>query len=173
LFSHFLDMRESITGRIPELHGLQVAAGILVSAACYGRLSRLNRNALTDLGLERYREEAGKIPMLWKSIAADVQKRFAMKRDALLMLDRRLPKHWKAVQTLCRNVRSPMYYATQMRRTGYALTMDALNLDVREFMQAAVSSRAIRERITIQDIAAHAGVLEAAATDAFEVLESA
>jgi glycerol-1-phosphate dehydrogenase [NAD(P)+] len=171
LFSHFLDMRESITGRIPELHGLQVAAGIIVSAACYSRLVKLNGSALPGHGQEIYQEESGKIPEIWKTIAADVQKRFAMKRDALLALDRLLPKQWEAVQTLCRKVRSPRYYAGQMRRTGYALTLDALNLDAREFMLAAISSRAIRERITVMDIAAHAGVLEAAAGDALAILE--
>lgn len=171
LFSHFLDMRESITGRIPELHGLQVAAGIIVSAACYSRLVKLNGSALPGRGQEIFQEASGKIPEIWQTIAADVQKRFDMKRDALLALDRRLPKQWEAVQALCRKVRSPQYYARQMRRTGYALTMDALNLDAREFMLAAISSRAIRERITVLDIAAHAGVLEAAAADALGILE--
>jgi glycerol-1-phosphate dehydrogenase [NAD(P)+] len=173
LFSHFLDMRESITGRSPELHGLQVAAGIIVSAACYGRLFRLNSNELPGRGPEAYQEEAAKIPKIWNSIAADVQKRFALKRDALLALDQRLPKRWAAVQALCSKVRSPRYYAKKMRRTGYALTMEALNLDVQEFKLAAISSRTTRERITIFDIAAHAGVLEAAAADALKVLENA
>ncbi|HSO18312.1 MAG TPA: iron-containing alcohol dehydrogenase, partial [Desulfosarcina sp.] len=38
LVSHFWDMREDLTGRVPELHGLQVGAGILLSAACYEKL---------------------------------------------------------------------------------------------------------------------------------------
>jgi glycerol-1-phosphate dehydrogenase [NAD(P)+] len=172
LFSHFLDMRESITSRIPELHGLQVAAGIIVSAACYRRLVNHNGSALASRGQEIYQEESKKIPEIWKTISADVQKRFAMKRDALLALDQILPKKWEAVQALCRKVRSPRYFARQMRRTGYALTMDALNLDAQEFMLAAISSRAIRERITVLDIAAHAGVLEAAATDALVILDN-
>ena len=33
LLSHFFDMREPITGRTPELHGLQVGMGILLSTA--------------------------------------------------------------------------------------------------------------------------------------------
>ncbi|MGD9247800.1 MAG: iron-containing alcohol dehydrogenase [Desulfobacteraceae bacterium] len=172
LFSHFLDMRESITGRVPDLHGLQVAAGIIVSAACYRRLAKLDAGALPCRGHEIYQQESKKIPGIWKTIADDVQKRFAMKSDALLALDRLLPKQWGAVRALCRKVRSPRYYARQMRRTGYALTINALNLDPQEFMLAATSSLAIRERITVLDIAAHAGVLEAAATDALVILDN-
>ena len=173
LFSHFLDMRESITGRIPEPHGLQVAAGIILSAACYRRLAKLDRSALPSRGQEICQEASETIPEIWKSIAVDVQQRFAMKRDSLLALDRLLPKRWEAVQSLCREVRSPRYYARQMRRTGYPLTMAALKLDAQEFMLAAMHSRAIRERITVLDIAAQAGVLEEAATDALAVLINA
>ena len=41
LVSHFWDMREPLTGREPELHGLQVGVGIILSTACYRRLAGL------------------------------------------------------------------------------------------------------------------------------------
>jgi glycerol-1-phosphate dehydrogenase [NAD(P)+] len=39
-----------------------------------------------------------------------------------------------------------------------------------EFLLAAIHSRAIRDRITLLDLAAHAQVLESAAEDALELL---
>ncbi len=41
LVSHFWDMREPMSGREPELHGLQVGVGIILSTACYKRLAQL------------------------------------------------------------------------------------------------------------------------------------
>jgi glycerol-1-phosphate dehydrogenase [NAD(P)+] len=170
LFSHFLDMRETITGRIPELHGLQVAAGIVVSAACYRRLARLPASDLKPRALGLYQVERQRLPAIWGSLSDEVEKRFALKRDDLLALDGLLPRMWDAVQSLCQQVRSPQRYVEQMRGTGFELTLDRLNLDEEEFMLAATRSRAIRERITVLDIAAQAGVLDAAAGDALALL---
>lgn len=170
LFSHFLDMRESITGRQPELHGLQVAAGIVVSAACYRRLARLPASALEPRAEQRYQAEAKRIPTIWKSLSGEVGRRFSRKRNDLLALDGRLPETWPSIQSLCQQVPSPHYFANQIRRTGFKLAIHALNLDGAEFLLAATAARAIRERITVLDIAAQAGVLDAAARDALGCL---
>ena len=170
LVSHFLDMRETITGRVPELHGLQVAAGIVVSAACYRRLAQLDKSQLQCRAEKAYQADAQKIDAIWKPLSGEVGKRFALKRSALMTLDGLLPKMWEPVRSLCDCVRSPQYYVDQMRRTGFALTIGALSLDEEEFLLAATSARAIRERITVLDIAAQAGVLEAAAMDALDLL---
>jgi hypothetical protein len=63
-----------------------------------------------------------------------------------------------------------MYCANLMRRTGFALTLEALHLDREEFLLSATTARTIRERLTVLDIAAQAGVLEAPAHDALDVL---
>jgi len=170
LFSHFLDMREAISGRNPELHGLQVAAGIIVSAACYRRLSSLDASVLKRRAKALCRMEMKRLPGIWEGLAAEVEKRFTRKKDALLLLDERLPEKWTAVRSLCRQVQTPEYYRDRMRRTGFALTLTALNLSVEEFLLAATTARAIRERITVLDIAAQAGVLETAAADALVLL---
>jgi glycerol-1-phosphate dehydrogenase [NAD(P)+] len=46
LISHFFDMRESITGIKPNLHGLQVGAGVVLSAVCYQKLAALDEKEL-------------------------------------------------------------------------------------------------------------------------------
>jgi glycerol-1-phosphate dehydrogenase [NAD(P)+] len=170
LFSHFLDMRESITGRIPELHGLQVAAGIIISAACYHRLARLPASDLERRAQRLFHAESERLPAIWGPLSDEVEKRLFLKRDDLLALDGLLPQKWASVQSLCRQVHSPRHYVNQMRRTGFELTLGRLNLDEEEFLLAATASRAIRERITVLDIAAQAGVLEAAAGDALELM---
>ena len=170
LFSHVLDMRESITGRQPGLHGLQVAAGIIVSAACYARLAQLRRSELRPLAEKKYRRDAQMIPGVWGPLSAEVEKRFALKRVDLMALDTLMPQHWKSIQSLSASVRSPQHYAEKMRRTGFALTLEALHLDETEFILAATTARVIREKITVLDMAAQAGIMETAAEDALQLL---
>ena len=170
LVSHVLDMREKITGKRPELHGLQVAAGIVVSAACYQRLAALPASQLQGDAEKRYHADVSKISGVWGALAPEIEKRFALKRDVLMTLETRLPARWEAARALCRSVRSPQFYAGLMRRTGFPLTLDALHLDREEFLLAAIAARTIRERLTVLDIAAQAGVLEAAAEDALQLL---
>jgi hypothetical protein len=50
------------------------------------------------------------------------------------------------------------------------MTLESLNISKDEFLLAALSSRTIRERITILDISAHAGILKEAAEEAIELL---
>jgi glycerol dehydrogenase-like iron-containing ADH family enzyme len=57
-----------------------------------------------------------------------------------------------------------------MRRTGFALTLEALHLDETEFILAATTARVIRERITVLDMAAQAGIMDTAAEDALKLL---
>ncbi len=57
-----------------------------------------------------------------------------------------------------------------MRRTGYPLTLAALNVTPSEFLLAVETARTIRDRITVLDLAAHAGVLKDAAQDALSLL---
>ncbi len=170
LVSHFWDMREPITGREPELHGLQVGVGIILSTACYQRLRQLNRDDLTRQAEPLFTETAARIPAIWGPYADEVAKQFDNKRDALLQFDTLLPQKWDELQTLFQQVQSPEYFADLFARTGAPFNLEAFRLSKDEFMLAALNSRAIRERITVLDLAAHAGVLEAAAEDALQLL---
>ncbi|RLB76811.1 MAG: hypothetical protein DRH06_05165, partial [Deltaproteobacteria bacterium] len=67
-------------------------------------------------------------------------------------------------------VQSPEYFAELFARTGAPFNLEAFRLTKEEFMLAALNSRAIRERITVLDLAAHAGVLDLAANDALQLL---
>jgi glycerol-1-phosphate dehydrogenase [NAD(P)+] len=171
LFSHFLDMRADLTGRPPELHGLQVAAGIVLSASCYRRLAALDppdAGGRADSSLKSASEQAAAI---WGPVASEVEKRRHVKLDLLKQLAEKLPQHWEQIRALCRLVRTPRDYASTIRRSGYPLTLDALNLSQSEFLLAASAAGSIRERLTVLDIAAHCGVLEAAADEALVVME--
>jgi glycerol-1-phosphate dehydrogenase [NAD(P)+] len=170
LVSHFLDMREPITGRLPERHGLQVGVGIILSTACYSRLAQLDTSALTPQAEEAFATTAARIPDIWGELADEVFKQFDKKRDALLHFDTLLPQHWDQLLKLFRQVSPPDYFVDLFRRTGAPFSLEAFRLTEEEFMLAALNSRAIRERITVLDFAAHAGVLEAAAEDALKLL---
>lgn len=170
LVSHFWDMREPLTGRLPERHGLQVGVGIILSTACYHRLAQLDRSALRQQAEQVFAATAARIPAIWGPYADEVAKQFENKRAALLQFDTLLPEHWDALQALFRQVRPPEYFADLFARTGAPFTLDAFNLSAEEFLLAALNSRAIRERITVLDLAAHAGILEAAAEEALTLL---
>ncbi len=172
LVSHFWDMREPITGREPELHGLQVGVGIILSTACYKRLAQLDRDDLPRQADRLFSMTAERIPGIWGPYADEVAKQFHNKRAALLQFDTLLPQKWDKLQSLFRQVQSPDYFADLFARTGAPFNLEALQLSKDELMLAAINSRAIRERITVLDLAAHAGVLEAAAEDALQLLRS-
>lgn len=163
LFSHFLDMRESLTGRTPKLHGLQVAAGIVLSAACYEKLASLDQANLKFAGETAYERDAESINTTWGDTAAEVEKRFELKRPQLMQLEELIPNRWDEIRSLCRQVRGPEYYLDLFRRTGFSMTLESLDLSRDEFLLAALSARTIRERLTVLDIAAQMDLLEEAA----------
>ncbi len=170
LVSHFWDMREPITGREPELHGLQVGVGIILSTACYRRLAQLNKADLPQQAEQVFAATAARISEIWGSYADEVAKQFQNKRGALLRFDTLLPGKWDELQVLFQQVQPPEYFADLFSRTGAPFNLKAFRLTKDEFVLAALNSRAIRERITVLDLAAHAGVLEAATEDALQLL---
>ena len=170
LVSHFLDMREPVTGREPELHGLQVALGILLSAACYNKLAELGPEHLHSDPLPIFESAARGTAPLWGDSSGEVLKRFELKRGRLQEMPQRLSEHWSRVRELCRQVPPMEQYLALFRRTGLALTLESLGVPQSEFRLAAIFARTIRERITVLDIAAQAQVLEAAARQVAEVL---
>ncbi|MGW8193910.1 MAG: iron-containing alcohol dehydrogenase [Desulforhopalus sp.] len=170
LLSHFLDMREPVSGREPELHGLQVGLGIILSTACYQRLAGLTERDLFRRAEQVFAATAAGIGEIWGPYADEVARQFTNKRTALLMFDTLLPKHWEELRVLFRKVRPPGYFVSLFERTGAPFNLEAFRLSGGEFMLAAINCRAIRDRITVLDLAAHAGVLESAAEDALQLL---
>jgi glycerol-1-phosphate dehydrogenase [NAD(P)+] len=170
LVSHFWDMREPLTGRIPELHGLQVGAGIILSAACYARLAQRDGSTLSGRAEDAFEATAARIPLIWGGYADEVGKQFLGKREQLLGFDTLLPQHWPELAALFRQVKTPHYFLDLFRRTGFDFSLDSLRLSAEEFLLAARNGRAIRSRITVLDLAAHAGVLEAAAEETLALL---
>ncbi len=170
LVSHFWDMREPLTGREPELHGLQVGVGIILSTACYRKLRELKAGDLPRQAEETFAATAAQIPAIWGPYAEEVAKQFAGKQAALRQFNTLLPHHWDELQMLFQQVRPPEYFTRLFAGTGAPFTLEAFRLSEEEFMLAALNSRAIRERITVLDLAAHAGVLEAAAEETLNLL---
>jgi glycerol-1-phosphate dehydrogenase [NAD(P)+] len=170
LLSHFWDMRQELTGRAPELHGLQVGAGIVMSAVCYEKLRNIKLNALRPVAKQCFTNDTEEIKAVWQQFAPEVRKRFNKKKALLLQFDDLLPQNWLKISSLMASVPPARVFLERIRRTSYPMTLTALNLKPEEFMLAARYARTIRERITILDLAAHAGVLEAAAEDALALL---
>lgn len=170
LVSHFWDMREPITCREPELHGLQVGVGIILSTACYQRLRQLEASSLQPQAEQVFAATAAQIPAIWGPYADEVAKQFHNKREVLRQFDTLLPQKWDQLQPLFAQVQPPEYFVELFARTGAPFNLEAFRLTEDEFILAALNSRAIRERITVLDLAAHAGVLETAAEDALQLL---
>jgi glycerol-1-phosphate dehydrogenase [NAD(P)+] len=170
LVSHFWDMREGINGREPELHGLQVGAGIILSTACYRRLAGLKKTALAAQAEQAFSATAARIPRIWGQYADEVARQFTSKKAILLQFDTLLPQHWDSLQALFEQVHGPEYFVDLFTRTGAPFNLEAFRLSREEFLLAAINSRAIRDRITVLDLAAHAQVLDLAAADALKIL---
>ncbi|MGB8427582.1 MAG: iron-containing alcohol dehydrogenase [Desulfobacterales bacterium] len=170
LLSHFWDMRAELTGRVPEHHGLQVGAGIVVSAVCYEKLRDTDVHALRTGAYKRFMADTEGLQAIWRQFAPEVRQRFDLKKKLLLQFDELLPRRWPALAPLLASVPPAGVFLERIRRTGYPMTLSALNLTPDEFRLSACGARTIRERITILDLAAHAGVLESAAEDALELM---
>ena len=170
LISHFLDMREILTGVKPNLHGLQVGAGVVLSAVCYQKLASLNAKQMKNSAQRIFESDAARIPSVWGHLAPEVEGQFMKKRDRLLQFDSALPKNWRKLQALFSQVRRPDFFVDLFRRTGLEMTLPSLGISRDEFSLAATTARTIRDRITVLDISAHAGILEDAAEEAIEIL---
>ncbi|GAB4171455.1 MAG: hypothetical protein Tsb0017_21710 [Geothermobacteraceae bacterium] len=173
LVSHFWDMREAVTGRRPELHGLQVGLGIVLSAACYRRLARLSKKDLKPIADGLLGRLSESIPSIWGCYAEEVAAQLRGKESALRQFDQLLPETWDQLVPLFRQVRPPEEFADLFQRTGAPFTLEAFDLSAEEFLLAALNARAIRERITVLDLADHAGELEAAAEESLRLLRRA
>lgn len=171
LLSHFLDMREPVTGRVPELHGLQVGMGILLSTACYRRLAQLEKDELPTAAEQIFLETAEEIPAIWGDLSEEVTAQFEGKKEILLSFNELVPKNWEKLRQLFQQVRPVEYFADLFNRVGTPFTLNAFRLDRDEFILAARNSRAIRNRITVLDFAAHARVLDAAIEDTLHLMD--
>ena len=170
LISHFFDMRENLTGIKPNLHGIQVGAGVVLSAVCYQKLATLDEKKLKNSAEKTFEADVRKIPSVWGNLASEVEKQFFNKRDRLLQFDTALPANWQKLKTLFGKVRTPDYLVDLIRRTGLEMTLPSLGISKDEFFLAATSARTIRDRITVLDLSAHAGILEDAAKETIEIL---
>ena len=169
LFSHFLDMRETITGRKPKLHGLQVAGGIVLSAACYQRLASIPSNAIPEENAAVIEQDAKHIPEFWGDLADEVTRHFALKKDLLLRLNPLMIENNGFLAERYSRVPPPEDWLKRVHRVGFPLCLSALDLDEKEFFAAARYARTIRERITVLDLAAQAGVLDDAVNDTLKL----
>ena len=170
LISHFFDMRESLTGSKPNLHGVQVGVGLVFSAVCYQKLASLEENDLKNSAEKIFEADARKIPFVWGNLAPEVEKQFMQKRDRLLQFDSLLPANWPKLKVLFGEVRTPEFFINLIRRTGLEMTLPSLGISKDEFSLAAISARTIRDRITVLDISAHTGILEDAAIETIKML---
>ncbi|MBN2720407.1 MAG: iron-containing alcohol dehydrogenase [Proteobacteria bacterium] len=170
LISHFLDMREAITGIKPNLHGLQVGTGIVLSAACYRRLADLEAKDLKPAAAEAFEADAARIPYIWEDLAPEVEKQFLNKRDRLLKFDTRLPENWDELKNIFAKVRTPDFFLDLFHRVGLDMKLSSLDIPEEEFLLGAMSARMIRDRITVLDLSAHTGILEEAARETLEML---
>jgi len=170
LISHFFDMRESLTGIKPNLHGIQVGAGVVLSAVCYQKLAALDEKKLKNSAEKTFEADARKIPSVWGNLASEVEKQYLNKRDRLMQFDSLLPANWPKLKTLFGQIRTPDFFVDLIRRAGLEMTLPSLGISRDEFFLAATSARTIRDRITVLDLSAHAGILEDAAKETIEIL---
>lgn len=87
-----------------------------------------------------------------------------------MQFDSLLPANWRELKALFGKIRTPDFFVDLFRRTGFEMTLPSLGISKDEFSLAAISARTIRDRITVLDISAHAGILEDAAHETIKML---
>jgi hypothetical protein len=133
-------------------------------------LAALDGKDLKNIGEKVFEADARKIPSVWGSLASEVEIQFAGKRDRLIQFDSLLPANWPELKELFGKIRPPEFFADLFRRTGLEMTLPSLGISKDEFTLAVTSARTIRDRITVLDISAHAGILEDAARETIKIM---
>lgn len=159
LISHYLDMTAYAGQRSPELHGLQVALGILLSARSYEVLQQLDPKSLTiRLHSEDELKEAH--GHLWPVLADSAR---AQLRDAAAAQQRldHIKEHWQQIWIELDNYLIPhAKISAALQAAGVACHPAAYGFDMDLIRTALIYAADMRNRYSIWHFARDCGALE-------------
>lgn len=155
LVSHTLDMMSMLDGHPHDFHGRQVGVATILSAALYRELLALDKPcfAVPDTACDR---------AFWGRFADAVQEPFMKKQAKLGAVVKRLeeqPALWDRVrEAIAASAASPDEIKDCLRRAGAAHRYTDLGLDRSRFLAAVLHAAEMRERFSVFDLAACAGI---------------
>jgi len=160
LISHFFDIEANKRKREPfSYHGLQVGLGIIISSTIYERLKGLSSREVE----RRLRNKKIDYDEEIKSFGKDaplIKKEFSKKVSILKELPKKLPSLWNEIKEKA----FPLVHSSQkirdsLKKTGCPLCFKEMGVDKSLAYKAIMTSRYIRGRLTILDIASELGIL--------------
>lgn len=158
--SHYWEMMHIREGKTTQLHGAQVAVGMVIAARQYARLRKMSREQMLE------RLEAAELPARSGEVAAIQQGYPGMAaeiiRDNLPFLDmteadfdalkRRIADRWDDIQAIAAQVAEAETMQDWLRRAGAPSTAQELGLSEEEVAQGLRYGHYLRERFTIMKL---------------------
>ncbi len=159
LISHYLDMTAYTNNRSPELHGLQVALGSLLTCTLYEEIRKLNPNSfkVVQMDSEQKKSVHGK---LWPILEEEAKKQILSPKAGtkrLQIIKENWETIWKELDSyLC----SSAELKKHLRAANVPCTPEHYNIP-RDLMRTALVHAAdIRDRYSVLHFARDIGVLE-------------
>ncbi len=158
--SHYWEMMYIREGRATQLHGAQVAVGMVIAARQYARLRKVSREEMLE------RLEGAQLPLRSAEIAAIQQGYPSMSaeiiRDNLPFLDmtendfdmlkRRIVERWEDIQAVAAQVADAETIQEWLRRAGAPSTATELGLSEAELSAGIRYGHFLRERFTVMKL---------------------
>ena len=169
LISHYLDMTAYSEQRCPELHGLQVALGTLLSSRLYETLRALDPQTFTP---QIYSEASLQAAhgALWPIVGKTASAQIPSQRAAEERLSF-IKEHWSHIwQELDPYLKTYAEITQALQDAGVACHPQAYGIDSKLIRTAFIYAADIRDRYTVLHFARDCGVLEQIAD---EVLNTA
>jgi glycerol-1-phosphate dehydrogenase [NAD(P)+] len=159
LISHLWDMESLALGKAKYLHGAQVGVTTCLSAAIYALLNALDTpmwqpHITTSEEVRRIRRDH---PVLSETILDQALTKHARGAKRLDMLK----SNWTEIQTglRARKIPDPTYFRSLLEQAGAPAAFSDFNLSRQDARRTLAVAKDIRNRFTVLDLAAAAGLL--------------
>jgi len=165
LISHFLDMySHKYREEVFAYHGIQVGAGVFISALLYETMKDLTvaelKRMLAKTRID-YRGQLQKLISMFPESAGPIKKEFDEKMRQIAIFREVLPAKWEDIRREAFGmVYPPSRISGIYGKAEIPLHLRELAVDEKTIYNALMLARFIRGRLTVLDIAGETGILE-------------
>ena len=171
LISHYLDMKSYAAGKIPALHGQQVAIGTLITSLLYEEIVQLkpedlNYKLKSEKRLKEIHQE------LWEQIKPEAIKQIFNEEESKTRLTV-IREKWPL---FCETIKNEVWSYSKIKecliKGGAEINPDKLGINRKWLETALMHASDIRNRYTILHLAAEIGLLDKIKPKILEILYS-
>ena len=167
LISHYLDMSAYQEQACPELHGLQVALGTLLTSRLYEVLRDLDPNSFSPkvYSEDELRVAHGQLWPIVEKTALQQVREIDLVAERIHAIQKNWGKIWKELNPC---LKSHAELKSALQKAGVACSPEDYKIDRKLMKQALVFAADIRDRYTVLHFARDCGVLESIAEEVIE-----